>query len=248
MYINKSLIRKRIEYQLVTMSILCSFSNHFGSLEAHILCQIQSNLPRHSWHSTDFSWLKFSANAVGWRAGKSLMKILSRTRHLPIAENCAQIISILKRNHWNLSISAGTPTTADAGRHDDAVTDIRPDGATLWNVKIKYLWYFWAQFLAFGKSKLQIFIWHRLSFAFALALPFFQLVLYPRIYVRAFWKIQFNFHFSCTGCGISYEFLRMLTGRVDASNAPLAYFVSYGSKFEGGAFAAFASFAASCML
>lgn len=144
------------------MSILCSFSNHFASLKAYILCQIKSNLPRHSWHSTDFSWLKFSANAVGWRAGKSLMKILSRTRHLPIAENCAQIISILKRNHWNLSISVprhpGTPTTADAGRHDDAVTDIRPDGATLWNVKIKYLWYFWAQFLAFGKSKLQIFI------------------------------------------------------------------------------------------
>lgn len=98
--------------------------NHF----AYILCQIKSNLPRHSWHSTDFSWLRLPANAVGWRAGKSLMKILSRTRHLPIAENCAQIISILKRNHWNLSISAGTPTTADAGRHDDAVTDIRPDG------------------------------------------------------------------------------------------------------------------------
>lgn len=166
------------------------------------------------------------------------MKILSRTRHLPIAENCAQIISILKRNHWNLSISAGTPTTADAGRHDDAVTDIRPDGATLWDVKIKYLWYFWAQFLAFSKSKLQIFIWHRVRVRFAL-LPSCAVSircihgLCHRIYVRAFWKIQFNFHFSCTGCGISYEFLRMLTGRVDASNAPLAYFVSYGTKFEG---------------
>lgn len=159
------------------------FHNHF----AYILCQIKSNLPRHSWHSTDFSWLRLPANAVGWRAGKSLMKILSRSRHLPIAENCAQIISILKRNHWNLSISASTPTTADAGRHDDAVTDIRPDGgATLWDVKIKYLWYFWAQFLAFGKSKLQIFIWHRLAFAFAFALLFFHLVLFPFVVSTVF--------------------------------------------------------------
>lgn len=107
---------------------LSIFQQRFHNHSAYILCHIKSNLPRHSWHSTDFSWLRLPANAVGWRAGKSLMKILSRTRHLPIAENCAQIISILKRNHWNLSISAGTPTTADAGRHDDAVTDIRPDG------------------------------------------------------------------------------------------------------------------------
>lgn len=92
--------------------------------------------------------------------------------------------------------------------------------------------------LAFGKSKLQIFIWRHLSFA----LPSFHLAIPRRsravsircihafclrIYVRAFWKIQFNFHFSCTGCGISYEFLRMRTGR---AGAPLAYFVSYGSK------------------
>lgn len=67
-----------------------------------------------------------TANAVDCDAGKSLMKILSRTRHLPIAENCAQIISILERNHWNLSISA----VAHLGttQHDD-VTDIRADVA-----------------------------------------------------------------------------------------------------------------------
>lgn len=37
--------------------------------------------------------------------------------------------------------------------------------------------------MAFGKSKLQIFIWHRLAFAFAFAfefaLPFFHPVLFP---------------------------------------------------------------------
>jgi len=150
------------------------------------------------------------------------MKILSRTRHLPIAENCAQIISILKRNHWNLSILlAPKPRTAF-----NRQTDIRPDVdvvkcenqifmillSTIFGLRqeANYKFSSDAIFRIFHCAFLLIFLIFFASLFFLLV----GSTVLPSDLCACLLEIQFNFHFSCTGCGISYEFLRMRTGRV----------------------------------
>lgn len=148
------------------------------------------------------------------------MKISSRTRHLPIAENCAQIISILKRNHWNLSILLAPKPGTGCNRQTSGQTEC----CKMWksNIYDTFEHNFWPSAKANYKfSSDAIFrIFHCAFFLiFLLLLLYFSARLLvvstvlPSDLCACLLEIQFNFHFSCTGCGISYEFLRMLTGQ-----------------------------------